>query len=53
MNFVDRLIENDVNILIKNDVNELIKNFNVANNSRLIELYDRAKNACDRSTFID
>jgi sulfur relay (sulfurtransferase) DsrF/TusC family protein len=50
MNFVDRLIENDVNKLIKNDVNEMINDFNIANNFRLIELYDRAY---DCSMMID
>jgi hypothetical protein len=39
MNFVVRLIVNDVNKLI-NDVNELTKNFNVANDSRSIVRVD-------------
>jgi sulfur relay (sulfurtransferase) DsrF/TusC family protein len=53
MSFVDKLIEDDVNKLIKNYVNKLIKNFNVANDSRLIKLYDRAKNVYDCSTLIN
>jgi hypothetical protein len=50
MSFVDRLIEDDVNKLIKNDVNKVINDFNVANDFRSIELYDRAY---DRSMMID
>jgi hypothetical protein len=50
MSFVDRLIEDDVNKLIKNDANEVIDDFNVANDLRSIELYDRAY---DRSMMID